>query len=127
MRAVVLVAIGGLFGAVGAFLQAVQVQIGGVSVPVGVILVLAALVPLARACAWWADSRWGAFLFSVGWLGASLLMATTTPGGDLVLAAGTRQMAYVIGGSLVLAITCTFPLLVDEDVPLAAHPQVPDA
>ncbi|MGB8022186.1 MAG: DUF6113 family protein [Candidatus Nanopelagicales bacterium] len=127
MHAVVLVVIGVLLGAVGALLQAVVVQVGGVAVPIGALLVLAALVPVARACAWWADSRWGALLFSVGWLGASLLMATTTPGGDLVLAAGTRQMAYLIGGTIVLAITCTFPLMVREDVGLAAGLQVPDA
>lgn len=121
MRAVVLVVVGVLFGAVGALMQAIVVGIGGVTLPAGAILVLTALVPISRACAWWVDSRWGAVVFTAGWFAASLLMATTTPGGDLVLAAGTRQMAYLIGGALLLSITCTLPLVVrDEASPATA-------
>ena len=106
------VALVGLFlGFLGAMVQTYVVRVGGQSLPVGVALALVALVLVARACAWWVDSRWGAVLFSSAWLVTTLLMATTTSGGDLVVSAGDRQLAYLVIGAMVLASACGFPLL----------------
>jgi hypothetical protein len=79
------------------------------------VAVLIVVLLIARAGAWWMGSRWGAIVFSVGWLVATLAMASTTPGGDLIINAGTRQALYLIGGSVLLAIACGFPLLPEDD------------
>ena len=111
----------GLFlGFVGAMLQTFVVRVGTVPVPVGAALVLIALVLVARACAWWVGSRWGASSFSVGWLAATLIMATTSTSGDLVLTNGIRQLSYLVVGAMILAAASGFPLLPDEDEPAPA-------
>lgn len=122
MRAAALLVLGLFLGFVGALVQAWQAWVGPALIPVGTLMVLACLVPVSRACAWWVDSRWGAISFSVGWLAATLMMSTQTPGGDLVLSAGTRQIAYLMGGTMLLAAACGYPLLSPQDEPAAALP-----
>lgn len=112
MRAVALVLLGAFLGVVGALLQARQTHVAGLLLPTGMVLVVVALVLVARACAWWVGSRWGALALSAGWLAATLGMATRTPGGDLVLTSGTRQLAYLVGASMLLAAASAFPLVV---------------
>ena len=117
MRLAACVVMGLFFGFVGAMVQTYTVPLGTVALPVGAILVLAACIPVARACAWWVLSRWGAITFSGGWLGATLMMGSTTPGGDLVLSSGTRQVSYLIVGSMLLSAACGYPLLPEDDRP----------
>jgi hypothetical protein len=121
-RAVGLVLVGLFLGAVGALVQAYQVHVLSTRVPLGTIVVLAALVPVARAGAWSMGSRAGALALSLGWLVATLLMGTQTPSGDLVLNSGTRQVAYLIGGTVLLSAACGFPLVVPEE----AAPEEPE-
>lgn len=111
MRAVAIVVLGLFVGLSGAALQTHTTTVGSLTLPTGALLVLACLVPIARACAWWVDSRWGAIAFALAWLPATLAMATTSPGGDLVISSGNRQVGYLVGGSLLLAAACAFPLL----------------
>jgi len=118
VRIVTSLVLGLFFGVVGAMLQTFVVRIGSVPLPVGAALVLVALVPIARACAWWAGSRWGASAFSIGWLATTLLLATTSRGGDLVVSNGTRQMTYLVVGAMILAAASGFPLLPEEDEPV---------
>jgi hypothetical protein len=101
--------------------QSYTPQVLGVRLPVGVVLALVAVVLVARACAWWSGSRLGAITFSVGWLAATLIMGTSTADGDLVLDSGTRQMAYLILGTIALSAASGFPLLPEDDTP--AHNQ----
>lgn len=115
VRAVGLVLVGLFLGTVGALLQAYQVRVLGALLPLGMVVALAALVPVARAGAWSMGSRTGAVALSLGWLGATLVMGTQTPSGDLVLDSGTRQIAYLIGGTVLLSAACSFPLLVPEE------------
>lgn len=119
MRAAASLIIGLFFGAVGAMLQAYVLLVGGKHVPVGAVLMVLTLVLVARACAWWARSRWGAALFSIGWLIASLVMASTTSAGDLVITNGSRQLAYLAVGAMLLAAASGFPLLPEDDTPAA--------
>ena len=108
----------GLFlGMVGALVQSYVVYVGDTALPIGMVLVLLALLPIARACAWWTGSRWGATAFTAGWLSATLVMSTTTSGGDLVLTSGTRQMAYLVLGTMLLSAASGYPLLPDDDRP----------
>jgi hypothetical protein len=104
--------------------QTWTVPAGGQALPVGTVLVLAALLPLVRACAWWSGSRAGAATFAVGWLAATLMMGTTTAGGDLVLSSGTRQVAYLILGTMMLSAASGYPLLPEDDTPRPAAAQM---
>ena len=123
MRAVTLVLLGLAAGVVSAMLQTYVLREGPVALPLGAAAAIFVVVLLARASAWWVRARWGAVVFSVAWLVATLVMGTTTPGGDLVLASGTQQVAYLMLGGMLLAAACGFPLLPeDEDRWLAAGP-----
>ncbi len=115
MRAAALILLGLFLGFVGALVQAYEQPVGPVVVPLGLLLVLASLVPVARASAWWIGSRLGAVLFSTGWVAATLVMGSPMPGGDLVLASGWREMTYLIGGTILLGASCGFPLLPEDD------------
>jgi hypothetical protein len=120
MRVASSLVLGVFLGLVGAMLQTFTMRVGSVALPVGAALVLIVTTSVARACAWWAGTRWAAVAFSIGWLGATLMMGTTTPGGDLVLSSGTRQIAYLIVGTMLLSAASGFPLLPEDDEPAQA-------
>ena len=117
MRAAALLVLGLFFGFTGAMIQTHTLVVGSVRLPTGAVLVLVATVLVARAGAWWQGSRLGAVTFSVGWLAATLMMGSETGAGDLILTSGTRQMAYLIGGTILLAAACGYPLLPQDDRP----------
>ena len=117
MRAAALLVLGLFFGFTGAMIQTHTLAVGSVRLPTGAVLVLVATVLVARAGAWWQGSRLGAVTFSVGWLAATLMMGSETGAGDLILTSGTRQMAYLIGGTILLAAACGYPLLPQDDRP----------
>ncbi len=131
MRVAALIALGLFLGFVGALLQTHTTLIGSVTVPSGGIVGVVAIVLVARAAAWWVGSRGGAVAVSLGWLTATLVMGSETAAGDLILSAGTRQLAYLVSGSMLLAAACGFPLLplADEDpaLPGPASPGRVDA
>ena len=132
MRAAALLVLGLLSGFAGAMIQTHTIAVGSVRLPSGALLTLVAVVLVARAGAWWQGSRLGAITFSVGWLAATLMMGSRTGAGDLILDSGTRQMAYLIGGTILLAAACGFPLLPADDTPeqpleVQAGARAPDA
>jgi len=117
MRAAALLVLGLFLGFAGALIQTYTITLGSVRLPAGALLSLVAVVLVARAGAWWQGSRLGAITFSAGWLGATLMMGSTTGAGDLILSSGTRQVGYLIGGTILLAAACGFPLLPSDDTP----------
>jgi hypothetical protein len=117
MRAAASLVLGLFLGFVGAMVQTFTPRALGLRLPLGAVLVLVTVVLVCRACAWWSGSRLGAITFSVGWLAATLIMGSTTADGDLVLDSGTRQMAYLILGTIALSACCGFPLLPEDDTP----------
>ncbi len=117
MRAAALLVLGLFLGFAGALIQTYTITLGSVRLPAGAALSLVAVVLVARAGAWWQGSRLGAITFSVGWLGATLMMGSTTGAGDLILSSGTRQVGYLIGGTILLAAACGYPLLPADDTP----------
>ncbi len=132
MRAAALLVLGLLFGFAGALIQTHTLTVGSVRLPSGALVTLVAVVLVARAGAWWQGSRLGAITFSVGWLAATLMMGSKTGAGDLVLDSGTRPMGYLIGGTILLAAACGFPLLPADDTPdrpvaVPAGAETPDA
>jgi hypothetical protein len=124
MRVAACLVLGLTLGAVAAMVQTWEAVVGGHRLPVGTVLALVSVLAVARACAWWVGSRLGAIGFSVGWLAATLMMGTTTPGGDLVLSSGTRQMAYLVVGTMLLSAASGYPLLPEDDGPGLAAPDV---
>lgn len=95
-----LACVGGLvLGVFGAFIQAARCALGDFSFPWGTLLMLAALVVAVRAGVSLLASRWGGVLVFAGWLVATVVFATRTPwSGDLIIASGTWQFVYLLGG-----------------------------
>lgn len=117
LRLVGCLVIGLALGATTAMAQTWTMRVGGAHLPVGAVASVLTVVLVARACAWWTDSRLGAVVMASGWLVATLAMGSTTSGGDLVISSGTRQVAYLVAGSVLLAAACAFPLLPAHDRP----------
>jgi hypothetical protein len=117
MRAAALLVLGLLLGFAGAMIQTHTVTIGSVRLPTGAVLTVVAIVLVARAGAWWQGSRLGAITFSVGWVAATLMMGSESSAGDLILSSGTRQMGYLIAGTILLSAVCGYPLLPADDTP----------
>lgn len=101
--------VGAALGAVGAFLQGARLVAGGVTWPWGLIVALVALIVLIRAAVDLTSSRWGGWVLLVAWIGVTVAFAAELPSGDLVISAGGRQMAYLLGGVIVGAAAATVP------------------
>ena len=98
-----------VIGIAGAFLQGARVIAGGVTVPWGLVLALVALLVLVRAGVEMTSSRWGGWIVLLVWIAATVAFAAELPSGDLVISAGGRQMAYLLGGVIVGAAAATVP------------------
>lgn len=110
--AVLALLVGGLaLGVVGAFVQADRLVVGSIALPWGTAIVLVALVVCVRGGAWWVMTRWGGAAVAVGWLVATVALATTSPSGDLAISAGGRQMVYLFGGVVLATAAVTVPLV----------------
>lgn len=102
---------GGLFlGALGAGLAAVRTQVRGAWVPWGLVLVLLGILVCTRGAAWLVGSRSGGAAVAVGWLLPTLVLATTGPGGDVLLPDVLRTQVYLIGGAALAALAAAVPL-----------------
>ncbi len=98
-----------LIGVAGAFLQGSRFRVGGVTVPWGLAVALIALLVLVRAGIEVTRSRWGGWIVLLVWIVATVAFAAELPSGDLVISAGGRQMAYLLGGVIVGAAAATVP------------------
>jgi Family of unknown function (DUF6113) len=110
------------FGVVAAFVQADRLVVGSLVLPWGLVLVLGTLLLAVRGSAWWVRSRAGGWAFFVGWLAATVALATEWPSGDLAISGGGRQMAYLFGGVVLGAAAATVPLIERPDEPGARVP-----
>lgn len=98
-----------VIGIAGAFLQGARLVAGGVTFPWGLVLALVALLILVRAGVEMTSSRWGGWIVLLVWIAATVAFAAELPSGDLVISAGGRQMAYLLGGVIVGAAAATVP------------------
>lgn len=101
------VLIGVVLGTIGAFLQAQRFSLEGssTSIPWGAIVAGLGTVIVLRGAAVAARTRWAGCGVLTGWILATLAFTVESPSGDIAIASGTRQGAYllatVVAGSLV--------------------------
>lgn len=111
---IALFAMGMAVGVSGAFMQAQRIIIvlfdRYVILPWGLLVMLALLIVLTRLATLAARSRWGAWLFLSGWLGATVLLAAESPSGDIAVSSGGRQLVYLFGGVIMCVAIATFPV-----------------
>lgn len=96
-------------GVVGAFLQGRSVEIGGVGLPVGILLALCATVAVFVLAGAAVGNRLGVVGPGIGWVVAVLMLATRRPEGDLVLPATATGYAYLLGGAIAVGLVVAFP------------------
>lgn len=101
--------VGLAIGIAGAFLQGSRFLVGGVTLPWGLVVALVALLVLVRAGIELTRSRWGGWIVLLAWIAATVAFAAELPSGDLVISAGGRQMAYLLGGVIIGAAAATVP------------------
>jgi hypothetical protein len=104
-----LAVLGTVVGVAGAFVHHVRLPVGGASIPVGLVLALVTGTVLAVAGGLLTCSRLGAGLVAGPWLLAALPFAAQRPEGDLVISATPIGYAYLLGTSLLGAMTITVP------------------
>lgn len=111
---VVALVVGLVIGFAGAFVssQHATIEVAGnaLSIPWGVPLVWGALLCAIRGATWLVQSRTGGWILAVGWLAATVLMATESPSGDLAIPGGARSMTYLVGGVILGTAAATLPL-----------------
>jgi hypothetical protein len=100
---------GAALGLVGAFLQAVEVSVGPLTIPFWTVIVLAAMLSTARAITINYGSRKPAIAWFVGWISVTLLLSMPLPSGDQVVSDGIAQMIYVFGGAVLGAAFVSLP------------------
>lgn len=115
-------AVGGLVGLLGAFVQADRLLVGTTAVPWGVVLALVTLVLSVRGAAWAVLTRLGGVALFAGWLVVTVLLATESPSGDLAMSGGGRQMTYLLAGVVLGAAAATVPLVPRRPPPGARVP-----
>lgn len=100
---------GVLFGAIAGFVAADRHEIGSVTVPWGLVLVLVTLMAVLRALALMTRSRLAPWAFGVGWLAITYVYSTPSAGGDLVLSDSTRSVVYLFGGVIAVGVIAMLP------------------
>jgi len=100
---------GAMFAAIAGFVAADRFQVGPVTVPWGLVLVLATLVAVLRALALITGSRLAPWAFGVGWLAVTYVFSTPSAGGDLVLSDSTRSVVYLFGGVIAVGVVAMLP------------------
>lgn len=103
--------LGGLgLGLLGPVLAASRSVVHGTTVPWGVVLVLVTVLACTRGAAWLVGSRRGAALVGIGWVVPTLVLATTNPGGDVLLPDVARSYVYLVGATLLVVLAVAVPL-----------------
>ena len=93
----------------GVALVPLRLRLGGVALPVGLLVVLAIPV-LARAGAWVLGARLGAGCVALGWALPTIAFVLAGPGGDVLLPDVTRTWIYLLGTALLLVLAVALPL-----------------
>lgn len=122
LRGVLALVLGVVLGALGIVMQASRSLIGGHQVPWGLVVTLLVIAIVVRSASWYARTRSTGALVGVGWLLATIGLALTGPGGDILLPSITRSWVYLIGGLIVVLVAAMVPLPQQEEVGLVSVP-----
>ena len=109
-------------GALGIVLQASRTLIAGHQVPWGLVGALVVSVIVVRSACWYARSRSIGLLVAVGWVAATMVLALTGPGGDILLPSIARSWIYLVGGLIAVLGAVILPLPKQDVVVVAALP-----
>ncbi|MFN8148880.1 MAG: hypothetical protein U0R76_15650 [Candidatus Nanopelagicales bacterium] len=93
----------------GVALVPLRLRLGGVALPVG-LLVVVAIPVIARAGAWVMGARLGAGCVALGWALPTIAFVIAGPGGDVLLPDVTRTWIYLLGTALLLVLAVALPL-----------------
>lgn len=123
VRTLFLLLMGVAIGCLGAFVQeetfSFDVLWGTLTVPLGMVIVLAALTSSIRAGAWGSKTRIGAWAIFAGWLIATVAFSAKNASGDLIITSGTREIVYVLAGVILGAFAATLPVRKETVDPMA--------
>lgn len=96
-----LFASGFVLGLFGAFISAIALSIGGIEIPVGLILMFATLFSSLRMVIHYFVLRRAGVVMLVGWLSATIMLALPGPGGDVAIPSNPIAMIYLFGGVII--------------------------
>ncbi len=101
---------GALIGLFGAPAAALRTTVHGVTIPWGVVLVVATLGVCVRAASYWMRSKVAGALVTIGWIIVTLAYTAVLPGGDVVLPDTPRTYGYLIGGFVACLVATWWPM-----------------
>jgi Family of unknown function (DUF6113) len=104
-----LVVAGFVVGVAGSFLQAVTIQIGPISVPIGLVGMLAATGLVFFAGAWLDHRPIGVLLPALAWLLGVFPFTIKRPEGDLVLSGDLYSYGYLLLGAALAVLAAMYP------------------
>lgn len=93
-----------------AFVQAIDVDLFGLELPIGLLLAAAAVVISIRLVSNAMKSRYAGVAFAIGWLVATAAASFRTTAGDVVLQGDTRTAAYLISCGVLGAAAVSWPV-----------------
>ena len=101
--------VGGLSGVAAAFVYDLRWYIGGMGLPLGLVLALLSAAGLFVAAGMLVGRRLGSVTAALPWLLVVLLLSQPRAEGDLIVAGDLPGYVLVFGGSLLAAIAVTMP------------------
>lgn len=111
--------IGFVLGLATAFVQAIDIDLFGLVLPVGLVLAALAFIVAIRLVDGAMNSRYGGVALAIGWLVATAATSFQTTAGDLVLQGDTRTIAYLISSGALGAAAASWP--VRKQTKLSGH------
>lgn len=100
---------GFVVGVAGSFVQAVTIQVGPISVPIGLVGMLAATGLVFFAGAWLDHRPIGVLLPALAWLLGVFPFTIERPEGDLVLSGDVRSYGYLLLGAALAVLAAVYP------------------
>jgi len=102
---VALAAVAVLLALVGAFLSPAEPHVGGVPVPVGVLIAFVGNLVVGIGGAWGTQTRLAPVVTGFSWLVVAFILGSTRPEGDVVVpGTGWLGVAYLFLGAIAAAI-----------------------
>jgi hypothetical protein len=105
------VLLGALFGAIGTVVHPITWSVFGAELPTGMVLALAAIALLLTGLRLIAPSRLAAGLAAAALVGVVALLTLESPGGSVLVPAGTLGLVWLFGSTLIAVVVIAWPRL----------------